>query len=656
MKGICLNSSLCLERLSAIHPQYEARPQQIQMLKEVDHIIEHHGALIVEAGTGVGKTLAYLIPVLNHLDRLPKPVVISTSTISLQEQLINKDLPLALDVCGLDQVNIQLAKGKRNYVCYSKLIQNRLSQQSFFDEEEQSELRQLMDWAEESDDGDLSHCSFHPQPQVWNQLSCHSDTCSRANCSFPGQCFLTKARERLEQADILITNHHFLLSDLKLKAESHQLLPEYQTLVIDEAHRLSEAGESCFSIRFSHSDIIQLTRMIEQNISFCPAAYLMDISHHVQQLQKLSLAFYENKLKHLPEAFTLSSSLEEAIFPITGELIDLKATFDAVAGHYRNKDEKSPPIWDKLSQLCLSKANDLDTFANCDSKTYAYWGEHRKGHYNLYASPIAAGELLQKNLFDHISQIVLTSATLATDKGLQYSAEKMGLPNAELAQIASPFNFSEQVKLNISDDPHLLPQAEDYISYLSRYCLDLILQTNGGCFVLFTSDAAMRAVYGQIQETLVDDHQLEVLCQNIHHKNEIIRAFEQSSRCVLFGLDSFWTGIDIAGSHLRHVIITKLPFPVPNSPLNRAKMDQIERSGQNSFSDFMMPEAILKFKQGVGRLIRSQSDQGILSLLDPRICLKPYGRIFLKSIGENIPTYKLEHRSAFQPKPCEGLI
>lgn len=500
-----------------------------------------------------------------------------------------------------------------------------------------------MDWAESSPDGDISHCPFSPEPKVWNQLSCHNDTCSRVTCPFPRQCFLSKARERLANADVIITNHHLLLSDLKLKTQSHHILPNYNTLILDEAHRLGDASEQCFSIKVRNQDIKHLQRLMEQNYAYMPVSFASELSEQTQQLIQVAQTFFSDYFANRSQTFLIQEPLEEQLWPLTGQLIDIKTTLDSLFEHKQKRRSQTHPSLEHTAQMCLQLANDLDIFSCLELEQYAFWGESFHHLHILQATPLNLANVLQNHLFTGLNQVILTSATLATHRGLDYNAKKMGLPHAELVQIETPFDLPKQMHLKITDDPHLLPQSDNYLATLTAYCRTMILETQGGCFVLFTNDTTMRHVHEALNNELLEQD-LRILCQSNANKNDILNQFDQYSNCVLFALDSFWTGIDIAGSHLRNVIITKLPFPVPNSPLNQSKMDLLDKNGHNSFQSFMLPEAILKFKQGAGRLIRSQKDRGQLCVLDPRLCTKPYGALFLKALQAG-PAQKLARLS-----------
>jgi ATP-dependent DNA helicase DinG len=631
---ICSNNTDWKTLLKRHLSQYENRAEQNMMIEQVQNALKNHEHLILEAGTGVGKTFAYLIPLLEMYPLLPKPIVISTSTIYLQDQLLHKDLPFIQELFGYQDLNVVLAKGKRNYLCYKKLMQNKIMQEDFFDEDDDNELQQLIRWGEESCDGDMGCAPFTPSAKLWNTMSCHSDTCFRKTCSYVSKCFFTKARDRLANADIILTNHHMLLSDIALKATAGTLLPMYETLIIDEAHRLSDSTEECFSTTISNTDIENLLKLIHTQLQYLPLGFSTQLPELTEDLKEISAYFFKKIFNTSKDnSFVIKEPLEQDIWNLTTILWKIKKELDFIILYQEEHKDRASPMWDRLLTIVQKHADQLDVFSECSLENFAFWGETHFKKHTLKATPLQISGILKNKLFDHVDRVILTSASLSVNSTLDYVAKTLGLEEAKQIQIPSPFNLKEQMAIFIDNNPKLMPNHPDYMDTLTESCLHFIKKTKGGAFVLFTNDSAMRLVYKNLKNHLLDLN-LKPLCQNKESKMDILEQFHAQGNCVLFGLDSFWTGVDIRGKNLRNIIITKLPFPVPGRPVNSLKMKNLEKKGKNSFRHFMLPEALLKFKQGVGRLIRSHKDRGIVVILDPRVKSKGYGKQFLSLFGD----------------------
>ncbi|OED35042.1 hypothetical protein AB834_05275 [PVC group bacterium (ex Bugula neritina AB1)] len=639
----CSSKDARYSRFAQLCPGYEKRPQQQKMIDSVDDLLGTSGVLMIEAETGVGKTLGYLLPILSRIDELDKPIVLSTSTIALQEQLFHKDIALAKDICENDQVDIQLVKGKRNYICYSKLNQIKEDQNDFFDS--QSDYKKtIIDWVGDSLDGDLTKAPFSLDRSFLNRLAC-TDFCSRLSCSFDRKCFLGQMRKRIEKADILVTNHHVLLSDLALKGEDYQILPEYGTLVLDEAHALCDATENCFSIYFSHEKILKNSHFLQQIYPYISDVLVSDLKQNSEKLIATSENFFDSYFKNQESSFLLKEPLEDFLYPFLDYILNIKTILENHKQSQKERSQNSHLHIEKLIDSYLNEEKILNIFSSFDFDEYTFWGEKSEGQYVLRATCSNSSELLKNDFFSNINQVLLTSATLATHHGFKYTSGKMGLEQAEFLKIETPFDMEKQMEVWVTDDSKLLPFSKSYLDYLEIYCQKMILQTKGGCFLLFTNMNTMRTLYSRMVDFL-ESNELTVFSQHIHSKVSILDGFIEKPHCVVFGLDSFWTGIDISGDHLRNVVITKLPFPSPQLPLNKRKIADLERDGKNGFNDFILPEALLKFRQGVGRLIRTRKDKGQVAILDPRICLKSYGKFFFEALHtkkiQKIPHYEPE--------------
>ena len=627
---------------------YEFREEQLQMAHEVSRALTSSDHLIVEAGTGVGKSFAYLIPAISHALRSEQKVVISTNTISLQEQLVTKDLPFLQRVLPRD-FNILLAKGRRNYLSRRRL-KNLLSyERGLFDTyEEVEQLAAIEEWAEQSVDGSRADLPLQPSAQVWDKVASDRDNCLGRSCETYDTCFYFKVRREMHNADLLIVNHHLLFSDLAIRQASDStvgILPDYDYLIIDEAHHLEATATSHASISFNNTRVKWLLDSLYNERSGAGLAthfkspQLEDQTVEArEQTNKLFNSIVE-AIKELDEGgygTTLTHRIHEGDFVenvLDAPLAAIEKTLKVLQDKVSTEDDKQEII--AHQRHCERLRDELDMLIRQNDPNYVYWIEISTRNYPprivLNATPANVNQMLQEHLFREKSSVIMTSATLSTHLNFAYFKARVGINECRELLVHSPFNFKEQVQLHIPKDMpdprsrEFTPSVIDKIGHYLRL-------THGKAFVLFTSYKMMDEVYDAIAPDLEEIGITAFKQGGDLSRTDMLEAFREDTDSVLFGTASFWEGVDVRGAALSNVIITRLPFEVPTHPVMEARVKQIKESGGDEFSEFSLPEAILRLKQGFGRLIRTKNDRGIVVILDPRIQTRSYGRAFLRSL------------------------
>lgn len=627
---------------------YEFREEQLQMAHEVSRALTGSEHLIVEAGTGVGKSFAYLIPAISLALRAEQTVVISTNTISLQEQLVTKDVPFLERVLPRD-FNVVLAKGRRNYLSRRRLKNLLNYQGGLFDtREEVDEVGAIEEWVNLTVDGSRADLRWQPQPQVWDKVASDRDNCLGRNCETYDTCFYFKVRREMQDADLLIVNHHLLFSDLAIRKDSGAaagILPDYDYLIIDEAHHLEATATNHASVNFNNTrvkwflDSLYNERTKDGLAAHFNSPQLQDrVVEAREQTNKLfsSIVRAIGEIEGDGSGSTLTERIDKRDFvenvldaPLTAIERTLKrlqndATTDddeqEITAHHRN---------------CQRLRDELDMIIRQNDPDYVYWAEistrGRTPHILLNATPANVNQMLQDHLFTEKSSVVMTSATLSTNRNFAYFKGRVGIEACRELLVHSPFDFKEQVQIHIPKEmPN--PNSSAFVPAVIRKIEHYLKLTHGKAFVLFTSYKMMDEVYDAVAPGL-EDIGISTFKQGGElSRTDMLQAFREDTDSVLFGTSSFWEGVDVRGEALSNVIITRLPFEVPTHPVMEARVKQIKESGGNEFFEFSLPEAILRLKQGFGRLIRTQADSGIVVILDPRIKTKSYGRQFLGSL------------------------
>ncbi len=607
--------------LARAHPSYEPRPGQREMAAAVARIFRDGGSLLVEAGTGTGKTLAYLVPAVLSGRR----VIVSTGTKNLQDQIYRKDLPFLRERAGL-RVSACLVKGRDNYLCRTKWAE--------FEREPLLEIREearflpvLARWARETETGDRAEIAELPDDlRFWRDVNARAETCAGSNCPEYERCFLTRLRREAERAKIVVVNHHLFFADLAVRGPFGSVLPDYDTVVFDEAHLLDEIATQFLGVQASAAQIEDLARDAERLAAASGGA--VTGGGGAALLREAAAAFFEpirealrsavGRVPFLPPAEG-GPRLDEEWALLSRALSEV--TRETGSGEHGGAREG-------VGLRAEGLRHALEAVWARDALDTVYGMELRgRGNVVLTASPIHVGEILAERLFPALHASVLTSATLAVEGTFDHVARGLGVPHPETLVVESPFEWATQAVLylpaGIPEPRHELfvPRALDEIRALLRI-------TEGRAFLLFTS----YSVLDRVRSALEADGEWALFVQGEGSKAALVDRFRETPAAVLLGTTSFWHGVDVAGEALSMVIVDKLPFDVPSDPLVAARIRRIRDAGGNPFSEFQIPAAVLELKQGLGRLIRSRSDRGILCVLDPRIRTKPYGRAFLRSL------------------------
>jgi ATP-dependent DNA helicase DinG len=680
---------------------FESRPEQQRMLESVATAFNESKLALIEAGTGTGKSLAYLLPAIYWAVQNKQRVVISTNTINLQEQLVHKDLPLLQQALPL-KFKAVLIKGRQNYVCLNKVEMLEKEGEYLIESEERAELKAILQWSHQTGDGSRSDLGILPRPAVWEKVACESDNCARLRCSFYNRCFFYNARREAASADLLIANHHLLFADLAVRGETGRfndaaVLPGYSRIVLDEAHNVEEVATNYFGLQVSRLGLIRLLgrfynlrereKIRERGLFPFLIAKLRNVQHHidlpsytriVDHVQSRLLTLREDVVYAITQAFDdlitffdplaepsaaeikirftpqvlAHSEWGESIIPSVRQLIQQMSDFHQQLSLLEKWLESLP---DQALETLISQTVELgaltdrletaaatlgEIFSEPD-ETKVRWAEiseTRSGRRVLLRqAPLKVSDLLRARVFDKYETVVMTSATLTTENQFDYVKGRLGLDQIQPSRILesvlpSSFDYRHQVILGIPQDIPS-PDHPDFGGKLGRLILESVTISEGRALVLFTSYALLRKVCQEVQPAL-HAAGVRTLMQGEAPRHRLTQIFKEDKTSVLFATDSFWEGVDVVGEALQNVILTKLPFSVPKEPVIEARVEAIERAGGNSFLEYSVPQAVIKFKQGFGRLIRSKTDYGSILIFDRRILEKHYGKVFLRSLPE----------------------
>jgi ATP-dependent DNA helicase DinG len=619
--------------LARNHPHYEFRPGQLEMAESVEAALENRQHLIVEAGTGTGKTLAYLVPLLRSGLR----TVISTGTKNLQEQLFYKDVPFLKKM--FPQMRVTLMKGRQNYLCRQKLYD--MEKQPVLEGmEEVEQYPKLRKWEETTETGDRAELRWLPDSsELWKKVDARREACTGQKCAEFERCFITRMHQRAAESDLLIVNHHLFFADLALRQNDYAaLLPDFAALVFDEAHEMEDVATQYFGVEVSSYRVEELARDTEATLRM-KGIKSHEVLAAVAELRRRAEAFFElfprtegrsnfdNRESFLQVNRGAYSSLANALMLLQTEL---------------TRVPERPEEINNLAKRAQELRASFEVVLESNERNLVYWWERRGRGVFMQATPIDVSSLLRERLFQQVETVVLTSATLAVGGTFDFLKRRLGVQNAKERVLDSHFDYARQsllyTPLHLPD-----PRQPDFARLAAEEIVQLLKTTRGRAFVLFTSHAQMRDVYERVRTRV----RYPLLLQGSMPRTELLDKFRSTPHAVLFGTSSFWQGVDVQGEQLSAVLIDRLPFAVPSDPVTAARIRQINEEGGNAFTDYQVPQAVITLKQGFGRLIRSESDRGILVMLDQRLMRMPYGRVFLESLPPYHKTNRLEDVEAF---------
>ena len=623
---------------------YELRQEQLQMAHEVARAMIDAEHLIVEAGTGVGKSFAYLIPAISLALKAEQKVVISTNTISLQEQLVTKDIPFLQRILPRD-FNVVLAKGRRNYLSRRRLKNLLNYERGLFDTlEEVEEVAEIEEWANMTVDGSRADLPLQPQSQIWDKVVSDRDNCLGRQCETYDTCFYFKVRREMQDADLLIVNHHLLFSDLAIRKNSEDalgVLPDYDYLIIDEAHHLEATATKHASVDFSNARVKWLLDSLSNLAKIFDSRQLTNEVEAAREQANILFRSIIDAMQDINDdghSPTFTHRIHNSDFVrnvLDAPLADIERTLKHLRDNTSTDNEEQEIT--AHHRYCERLRDELDMIIRQSDPDYVYWVEistrGRTARILLNATPANVKQMLEDHLFTTKSSVVMTSATLSTNRNFAYFKKRIGINECRELLVHSPFDFKKQVQIHIPRDmPD--PNSSEFVPAVIQKIRHYLKLTHGKAFVLFTSYKMMDEVYDAVAPYL-EAIGLDTFKQGGElSRTDMLQAFREDTDSVLFGTSSFWEGVDVRGEALSNVIITRLPFEVPTHPVMEARVKQIKESGGNEFFEFSLPESILRLKQGFGRLIRTQTDEGIVVILDRRIKTRNYGKQFLDSLPD----------------------
>jgi ATP-dependent DNA helicase DinG len=652
-------------RIAKLLPQFEEREGQLSMVHTVVESFNTDTTALIEAGTGIGKSLAYLVPAIQWSLVNRERVVISTNTINLQEQLLHKDIPDLHD--SFEQgFSYVLMKGRGNYVCINRVEEAKQDLFAFIDDEENEEFDTVCKWIERTEDGSLSDLAFIPKTALWEKINSQTETCLGGECGFFSRCFVNRVKRKAVTSNIVVTNHHYLLADATMLGSGMSVLPSYERVIFDEAHNLEDSATSFFTRSITLSKTLRLLGRLYSG-GRRKRGYLVYLSRRFAPALAKSLETIQNNVSGLKRT---AGSLFEVLGNFVGRLnsgmretgMTIVEINDEVRAHphwesevvkhidsfYREYSRISAQLsnlrteLEKLGEIRTSKQIEgfvsrmietveiLDLFLKEDETQWVRWVEDKK-EVGIYVAPIEVGGTVNEILLGRVKSAVLTSATLTVEGSFDFLKTRLSLTDTALEQrVDSPFDWSQQMRIIIPIDT-VEPGEPGYNDIISEYVQRVLLATGGRAFVLFTSYRLLNEIHSRVKDSLARNG-IITFRQGDDSRRNLLEMFKQNISSSLFGTESFWEGVDAPGETLQCVIITKLPFKVPTEPVVRARLQKIAADGGNPFLEYTLPLAVIKLKQGIGRLIRNTKDRGIVMILDPRILRKNYGSVFLKSL------------------------
>lgn len=631
---------------------YEIRGEQLDMALRIEEALATDEHLIVEAGTGIGKSLAYLVPLIIYAKTAQKKAVVATYTKTLQEQLTKKDLPFLRGALPF-KFSFALCLGSANYLCLRRLHKSR--QMGLFKNDDK--LRQwdeILRWSRKTKTGVKFDAPFNIDEKIWLEVCRESDMCTGKKCSYGSACFYNRSKAERAAADILVSNHHLFFTDI---ASGNKILPRYGAALIDEAHNAEDVAADLLGAEFSYGNMRYILGRLTGRRDFgtdkedaeeiLKSAAITEM--HVKELFRELIARFgrEKTLKRVREKHLFDNRAADAIKELI-RIINKTAK--------KMKDDEGD-ITDEGIELSayagrLTEAkNALELFLEQSENDFVYWADiqprGRRLRASLYSCPLNVAGILKQTLYKNTDSVIMTSATLCVNSSFDYMNERLGMENAGELRLGSPFDYKKQALLYAADD---LPSPAGDFGEFEKKALErtgsICAAAGGGTFALFTSWKTMDNAYAYLTKNIKG---LNFMKQGQMSRWKLLETFKNKASAVLLGTNSFWQGVDVPGEALRCVIIFKLPFAVPDNPLTEARIEKLKEEGKNAFSHYQIPQAAIMLKQGIGRLIRTKTDKGVIAILDPRILLSSYGKIFLKSMPDCAISSDIEEISAFLP-------
>jgi ATP-dependent DNA helicase DinG len=600
---------------------YEHRPAQLEMAEMAQDAFQSRHHAVIEAGTGTGKTLAYLLPAICSGRR----VVISTATKSLQEQLYQKDIPF-LQKHFAPELRVAVMKGRSNFLCRAK-VQQMADQPMLRGLEEIDSFRQITDWSRLTETGDRAELTFlADDSDLWSRLDARRDTCTGQKCPQFRECFLTAMHQRAKDADLIIVNHHLFFADLALKQDDFgSILPEYSAVVFDEAHEMEDVASDYFGRQISNYRFEELARDADLTLRLLHLGSAT-LLRRTQRIRERTRAFFE-AFPSRDGRFPFSRAEREAFLEQHRETYDaLTLALKGLETEFATLSQKPDEVV-RIARRSFELRQEVAFLFESNERNFVYWYERRNKGVFLAATPIDVSQILRERLFEPFDTVILTSATLTVGGRFEYVRQRVGLDHSKEGALPPEFDWAQQALLYL---PSSIPDVRNpgFPAAAADEIVKLLELTQGRAFCLFTSYSQMKDLYERVRTRV----SFPLFLQGTAPRSALLERFKNTPAAVLFATSSFWQGVDVPGDQLSCVIVDRLPFAVPSDPIVAARVTALQEDGRNAFAEFQVPQAVLSLKQGFGRLIRSKTDRGVLALLDTRIRRMPYGKIFLESL------------------------
>ncbi|MGQ9615661.1 MAG: helicase C-terminal domain-containing protein [Spirochaetota bacterium] len=675
-KIVPLNSRELMELLSSGSPlaseipNFEEREGQKQMVAYVCDAFNDNSMALIEAGTGIGKSLAYLIPAVRWTLLNREKVIISTNTINLQEQLLYKDIPDLKKIIDENFIYL-LMKGRGNYVCLNRLYEAQQNLFSLIEDDEIEQFEAILGWLNTTEEASLSHLPFVPKPSLWEKINSTAGTCLGGMCPYYSECPVNRVRRQAAKAHIIVTNHHYLIADAQLKGTGASLLPSCRRVIFDEAHNLEDSATSFFTRTVTLSGVLSLLGRLhagsrknrgylvylQRTVHFSNKRVLRDAIDETSRLRSEAFEFFENLNVFFTKILEEMGNTSESILEVNEALInreDWKRVVENRTRVFSNQCNRLINALERIREELIDVRDErarrqiegfifmlgdilqtLTGFLETEDDNYVRWIE-KKHEIAISISIIEVGKVLNELVFERLKSCVLTSATLTVKNSFDFLKSRLGIKSPQIETILpSPFDYEAQMKVLIPTDI-AEPGYPEYVADLCKSIVGILQKTGGRAFVLFTSYRTMNEVYEMVREMLAGRGYI-IFKQGEDSRRNLLERFKVNVNSILFGTESFWEGVDAPGKTLECVIITKLPFKVPTEPIIKARFERIRNRGGNPFLNYYVPLAVIKLRQGIGRLIRNRLDRGVIVILDKRILIKSYGGFFLSAIPTETP-------------------